>query len=121
MSNPDPSFPALHGRPQHGWLNDPNGCAYVDGVYHVFFQYNPAAPTHHRIHWGHATSTDLVRWTQQAIALFPRDGAADAAGCWSGVVAMDGDVPTAYYTGIADRAEQSLVMTATSDRAMVQG
>jgi beta-fructofuranosidase len=36
--HPDPAFPALHGRPAAGWLNDPNGCAYVDQRYHVFFQ-----------------------------------------------------------------------------------
>ncbi|WP_427015659.1 glycoside hydrolase family 32 protein [Pseudarthrobacter sp. P1] len=119
MPHADPSFPALHGRPDAGWLNDPNGCAYVDGVYHVFFQYNPEAPVHSRIHWGHATSTDLVRWTEQPIALFPREGADDDAGCWSGVVALDGDVPTAYYTGIAETADKSVVMTATSDRRML--
>ena len=32
--------------PHAGWINDPNGCSYVDGRYHVFFQYNPDAPTH---------------------------------------------------------------------------
>ncbi|MDD0859777.1 hypothetical protein NHF46_22945 [Arthrobacter alpinus] len=67
----DPAFPALHGRPDQGWINDPNGCIYVDGTYHVFFQLNPDAPIHGNIHWGHATSTDLVRWTQQPIALYP--------------------------------------------------
>ena len=39
---PDPAFPALHIRPQRGWLNDPNGLCRMDGDYHVFFQYNPA-------------------------------------------------------------------------------
>lgn len=120
MSTTDPAFPALHGRPDQGWINDPNGCAYVDGVHHVFFQYNPDAPVHGNIHWGHATSTDLVRWTQQPIALFPRKGAADAAGAWSGVVALDGDTPTAFYTGIAESEHVSQVMTATSDRTLME-
>lgn len=118
MSTTDPAFPALHGRPDQGWINDPNGCIYVDGVYHVFFQLNPDAPVHGNVHWGHATSTDLVRWTQQPIALFPRKGAADAAGAWSGVIAMDGEVPTAFYTGIAETEHESQVMTATSDRTL---
>lgn len=115
----DPAFPALHGRPNQGWINDPNGCIFVDGVHHLFFQYNPDAPIHGNVHWGHATSTDLVRWTQQPIALFPRKGGPDAVGAWSGVIAMDGDVPTAYYTGIAETEHDSLVLTATSDSTLI--
>jgi beta-fructofuranosidase len=120
VSITDPAFPALHGRPDQGWINDPNGCIYVDGTHHVFFQLNPDAPIHGNVHWGHATSTDLVRWTQQPIALYPRTGAADAAGAWSGVIALDGDVPTAYYTGIAETEHDSQVMTATSDRTLLE-
>ena len=67
--HPDPSFPALHGRPDHGWVNDPNGLAVLDGRYHVFFQYNPDRPVHERIQWGHASSDDLLRWRQEPIAL----------------------------------------------------
>nr|WP_245346789.1 glycoside hydrolase family 32 protein [Arthrobacter stackebrandtii] len=115
----DPAFPALHGRPDQGWINDPNGAIFVDGVHHLFFQYNPDAPIHGNVHWGHATSTDLVRWTQQPTALFPRKGGPDAVGAWSGVIAMDGDVPTAYYTGIAETEHESLVLTATSDRTLI--
>lgn len=120
MSTTDPAFPALHGRPDQGWINDPNGCIKVDGVHHLFFQFNPDAPTHGNVHWGHATSTDLVRWTQQPIGLHPRKGAADAVGAWSGVIALDGDVPTAYYTGIAETEHDSQVMTATSDRTLIE-
>ena len=119
MSTTDPAFPALHGRPDQGWINDPNGCIYVDGTYHVFFQFNPDAPIHGNVHWGHATSTDLVRWTQQPIALYPRKGATDAVGAWSGVIALDGDVPTAFYTGIAETPDDSQIMTATSDRTLI--
>lgn len=119
MSITDPAFPALHGRPDQGWINDPNGCIFVDGVHHVFFQFNPDAPVHGNIHWGHATSTDLVRWTQQETALFPRHDASDAAGVWSGVIALDNGVPTAYYTGIAESEHVSEVMTATSDRDLL--
>jgi hypothetical protein len=45
-AHPDPAFPRLHGRPGRGWVNDPNGCSYVDGRFHLFFQYNPDAPVH---------------------------------------------------------------------------
>jgi len=52
--------PRFHFVAPGGWLNDPNGVSQWKGVYHLFFQYNPTPPIHHRIHWGHATSHDLV-------------------------------------------------------------
>jgi beta-fructofuranosidase len=92
---PDPIFPALHIRPARGWVNDPNGVCLVDGRYHVFFQHNPHAPWHGNVHWGHVSSTDLLRWEQHPLALLPRPGMIDAAGCWSGCVTDDAGVPTA--------------------------
>ena len=97
-----PPFPALHIRPERGWLNDPNGTCRCDGVYHVFFQYNPAAPLHANVHWGHVSSTDLVRWQEHPVALVPRPGRIDGAGCWSGCVVDDGGIPTAVYTANPD-------------------
>ena len=46
MTAPTTSY---HLRPRSGWLNDPNGMARVDDVWHVFFQHNPDAPVHDRI------------------------------------------------------------------------
>ncbi len=86
-------------RPPAGWLNDPNGPIWWDGRCHVFFQFNPHAAVHERICWGHATSTDLVSWTYEPVALEPTDGSADAAGCWSGCVVDDAGTATAVYTG----------------------
>ena len=100
MNNPDPAFPELHGRPDRGWLNDPNGCAYVDGRYHVFFQYNPRGPEHERITWGHISSTDLVSWQAEPIALEPQPGGPDEFGCWTGCLVVDDGVPTAVYSGV---------------------
>jgi len=114
----DPAFPALHGRPAQGWINDPNGCSYVDGRYHVFFQHNPDAPTHGAIRWGHMSSTDLVRWRTEPIALVNRPGELDAFGCWSGCVVDDGGVPTAVYSAVADASQRSEVLLARSDREM---
>ena len=34
------SRPLLHFAPRTGWMNDPNGLLYKDGVYHLYFQYN---------------------------------------------------------------------------------
>ena len=75
----DPAFPALHIRPERGWLNDPNGVCRWDGVYHVFFQYNPHAPVHGDVHWGHVTSPDLLHWTEHPVAI-AGDEAEDGVG-----------------------------------------
>jgi beta-fructofuranosidase len=116
----DPTFPSLHIRPPRGWLNDPNGVSLIDGRYHVFFQYNPAAPTHGNIHWGHASSDDLLHWRDEPIALRPRSGQVDDAGCWSGSVVDDDGVPTAVYTAVPDEAHNAQVVLARSDRSMLE-
>ena len=114
----DPAFPALHIRPARGWLNDPNGLCRIDGTYHVFFQYNPHAPVHGNVHWGHVSSTDLLHWTEQPVALTPRPAGIDAAGCWSGCIVDDGGVPTALYTANPDHAWNATVGLARSDRTL---
>ena len=65
--------PNFHFTPKKGWMNDPNGLYYKDGVYHLFFQYYPDGNKWGPMHWGHATSKDLVRWEEQPIALYPDD------------------------------------------------
>jgi beta-fructofuranosidase len=118
LDHPDPAFPRLHGRPDRGWVNDPNGCSYIDGRYHLFFQYNPDAPVHAAIKWGHVSSTDLVRWQQEPIALVDRPGELDSYGCWSGCVVDDAGVPTAVYSAVADPTGRSAVLLARSDRQL---
>jgi beta-fructofuranosidase len=114
----DRSFPTLHVRPRQGWLNDPNGLCHIDGRYHVFFQYNPVAPVHRAIQWGHVSSADLIRWHEHTIALAPRPGQIDAAGCWSGCVVDDDGVPTAVYTANPSHARNAVVALARSDRSL---
>ena len=63
--------PAYHFTPAANWMNDPNGLVFHQGVYHLFFQYHPGSSVWGPMHWGHATSTDLLRWQQQPIALYP--------------------------------------------------
>ena len=63
--------PQTHFSPPRNWMNDPNGLVHFDGVYHLFYQYNPADKVWSDMHWGHATSTDLIQWTHKPIALFP--------------------------------------------------
>ncbi|MFT4029133.1 MAG: glycoside hydrolase family 32 protein [Protaetiibacter sp.] len=110
----DPHRPAYHFTAPAGWLNDPNGLTQRDGDYHLFYQFNPYAPVHDRIHWGHAVSTDLVHWRELPIALTPGDGP-DVDGCWSGVLVYDGDTPTIIYSGRHGDRELPCVATGTPD------
>ncbi|MGK9148091.1 glycoside hydrolase family 32 protein [Plantibacter flavus] len=64
-----PARPLLHFTPQRNWMNDPNGLLFHEGVYHLFFQYNPNGLDHGDVSWGHATSTDLLRWQELPLAI----------------------------------------------------
>src|SRR6476661_1733035 len=63
--------PQIHFSPRAHWMNDPNGMVYYNGTYHLFFQYYPDSTVWGPMHWGHATSKDLVHWTERGIALYP--------------------------------------------------
>lgn len=63
--------PRVHLAPPLGWLSDPVGLVYHDGVYHCSYQHYPDALEWGPMHWRHATSVDLVTWTDQGIALAP--------------------------------------------------
>src|ERR1700740_1407314 len=63
--------PQIHFSPPAHWMNDPNGLVYYKGVYHLFYQHYPDATVWGPMHWGHATSTDLVHWSNKPIALYP--------------------------------------------------
>ncbi|TXR55634.1 glycoside hydrolase family 32 protein [Quadrisphaera setariae] len=114
--------PLLHLTPTTGWMNDPNGLAQFGGVHHVFFQHNPDAPTFGTMRWGHATSPDLVRWTEHPTALTPQADGPDAGGCWSGcAVDLPGGRQAVLYTGVqppeAGGPQRAVALRAVADDA----
>ena len=63
--------PQIHFTPRQNWINDPNGMVYADGIWHLYYQYNPCGQDWGNMSWGHATSTDLFHWKEQPVALMP--------------------------------------------------
>jgi levanase/fructan beta-fructosidase len=66
--------PLFHFVPEKNWMNEPNGLIKIDSVWHLFFQHNPTANVWGNLNWGHATSTDLLHWTHEPIAITSENG-----------------------------------------------
>lgn len=71
MSEESLSRPLYHFTPKAHWMNDPNGMFFYNDTYHLYFQYYPEGNVWGPMHWGHATSKDLVHWEEKPIALYP--------------------------------------------------
>ena len=104
--------PAYHHSPVYGWMNDPNGLFYKDGVWHLYYQWNPYGSQWENMTWGHSTSTDGLHWTPQPMAI-----EADALGAiFSGCCVVDKNntagfgngAIVAYYTSAGARQTQSM-------------
>lgn len=104
--------PQIHYTPAKNWVNDPNGMVYVDGTWHLFYQYNPYGNDWGNMSWGHATSTDLMHWTEQSVALL-RD---DLGDIFSGSCVVDKNntagfgagAVVAFFTSAGERQQQSM-------------
>ncbi|XP_034830994.2 uncharacterized protein [Maniola hyperantus] len=94
----NPRFrPLYHVAPPVGWMNDPNGFSFHKGVFHLFYQFYPYDSVWGPMHWGHASSPDLVNWDERPTALLP-----EREQCWSGSAISQGDRLTLMYTAHAD-------------------
>ena len=70
-TNSEQYRPLYHHTPAYGWMNDPNGMFFKDGVWHLYFQHNPYGSQWENMTWGHSTSTDLIHWTFQGDPIQP--------------------------------------------------
>ena len=101
--------PQFHFTSRRGWLNDPNGCIWHDGLYHLYYQHNPFEREWENMTWGHATSPDLLHWTEQTPVLFP-----DTLGTmYSGSAVFDKD----NTSGFGTKNNPPLVYAYTADRS----
>lgn len=101
-----------HHTPVYGWMNDPNGMFYKDGVWHLYYQYNPYGSQWENMTWAHSTSTDLIHWKNHGEVIRP-----DALGTiFSGSSVVDKentagfgkDAVVAFYTSAGAAQTQSI-------------
>ncbi|SDS84108.1 levanbiose-producing levanase [Pseudarthrobacter equi] len=66
----DPGYrPAYHLTPDQRWMNDPQRPFLKDGLWHYYYLYNADYPEGNGTEWFHATSTDLVHWKNEGVAI----------------------------------------------------
>lgn len=89
--------PALHYAARNTWLNDPNGLIFHDGVYHLYYQNNPLDNVWGNMSWGHATSPDLLTWTEHPVAI----ACDEEEDIFSGSIVFDRDNTSGFGTDAA--------------------
>ena len=77
----EPGRPQAHFTPKRMWMNDPNGMIYMNGCHHLFYQFHPDSMIWGPMHWGHATSRDLLTWENHNISLYPDKHGTIFSGC----------------------------------------
>lgn len=103
--------PLLHFTAQRGWINDPNGMVYHNGMYHLYFQHNPMNTEWQNMSWGHAVSEDLLQFKQVENAMYPDEHGAMFSGCGlvneQGLLGLPKDALLFYYSAAGDANEWS--------------
>lgn len=124
IANVEKYRPEYHFSPAYGWMNDPNGMVYLDGEYHLFYQYNPYGSMWGNMHWGHAVSRDLVSWRHMPVAIAP-----DSLGTvFSGSAVIDKEnvsgfgknAIVAFYTSAGRRQSQSIAYSTDNGRTFTK-
>lgn len=107
--------PVFHHTPEYGWMNDPNGMFYRDGKWHLYYQYNPYGSKWQNMTWGHSSSTDLIHWDHEPVAIRPDGLGAIFSG--SAVIDHEGtagygkDAVVALYTSAGTNQMQSMAVS----------
>ena len=112
ITNREKYRPVYHHTPPYGWMNDPNGMFYKDGVWHLYYQWNPYGSKWQNMTWGHSTSRDLIHWQHEPVAIEPNG----LGSVFSGSAAIDRnntagfgkDAVIAMYTSAGTSQMQSL-------------
>ena len=124
MKNREKFRPLYHHTPVYGWMNDPNGMFYKDGVWHLYFQRNPYGSQWENMTWGHSTSTDLVNWKFEGDAILP-----DALGTiFSGSAVVDKNntagfgegAVVALYTSAGENQTQSMAYSTDNGKTFTK-
>ena len=124
ISNREQYRPIYHHTPAYGWMNDPNGMFYKDGIWHLYFQHNPFGSQWENMTWGHSTSTDLVHWTFEGAPVQPDVWGAIFSG--SAVVDKENtagfgkDAVVALYTSAAESQIQSMAYSTDNGKTFTK-
>ena len=116
--------PDYHHTPTYGWMNDPNGMFYKDGVWHLFYQWNPYGSMWENMTWGHSTSSDLIHWEAQPTAIV----ADDLGAIFSGSCVVDHEntagfgkgAVVAFYTSAGESQTQSMAYSTDNGRTFTK-
>jgi sucrose-6-phosphate hydrolase SacC (GH32 family) len=114
-----PERPLVHFTPPSGWMNDPNGLVHVDGIWQLCYQHHPESLDWGPMHWGRATSRDLVTWEHHPVAIEPDDLGTAFSGSAvidpEGVAGFGRGALVAFYTHFRDDEPQSQGVAASTD------
>ena len=111
--------PAYHHTPVYGWMNDPNGMFYKDGVWHLYFQWNPYGSQWENMTWGHSTSRDLIHWEMQPTAIAPDALGAIFSGSavvdWQNTAGFGPGAVIAMYTSAGEKSQIQSIAYSTDN------